>query len=103
MQHAETGTQNSQAKWWAPTWLAALRVYFCVVPAGNLIWEALRLPLYTNLENRYPQRAGLRRVHCTVGAPLIAVRTLTLTLVKGATLRWPRALPSRPREVETTP
>jgi hypothetical protein len=30
-----------------PTWLTALRQYFCVLLAGNLTWEFAHLPLYT--------------------------------------------------------
>jgi len=78
LQHAETGTQNPQAKWAAPTWLAALRAYFCVIPTGNLIWETLHLPLYTIWKRGTLKEQAFAVFHCTLGDLLITISTLTL-------------------------
>jgi hypothetical protein len=90
LQNGGTGTQNPQAKGDAPTWLAALRAYFCAVPAGNLIWETLHLPLYTIWKTGTLKEQAFAVIHCTLGDLLIAVSTLTLALVVAGNNDWPQ-------------
>ena len=72
-----------------PCWLAAVRRYLVAAAVGNLLWEAVQLPLYT-LWRTEPVRWLVRAVlHCTVGDIVIAAVTLVIALVTVGNARWP--------------
>jgi hypothetical protein len=68
----------------------ALHAYLCVILAGNLIWEALQLPLYTIWKTGTLKEQAFAVFHCTLGDLLIAISTLTLALVLVGNNDWPQ-------------
>src|SRR6266508_3208129 len=70
-------------------WLRALRVYFGVVLAGNLIWEVLHLPLYAIWRTGTLREQAFAAGHCTLGDLLIGMTALTLALLLAGDQRWP--------------
>jgi hypothetical protein len=71
-------------------WLLALRVYFGVVLAGNVIWEVLHLPLYAIWRTGTLREQAFAPGHCTLGDLLIAMSALMLALLLAGDQRWPR-------------
>jgi hypothetical protein len=74
----------------ACAWLPALRVYLGVALVGNLVWEALHLPLYTIWSTGTLREQAFAVVHCTLGDLLIALSSLTLALVIAGGHGWPQ-------------
>jgi hypothetical protein len=70
-------------------WLRALKVYLAVTAVANLIWEMLQLPLYTIWTTGTPRELTFAVIHCTGGDVVIALTTLTLTLIAVGTKPWP--------------
>jgi hypothetical protein len=71
------------------SWLQGLRTFLAAVVAGNLVWEALQLPLYTIWRTGTLREQAFAVVHCTVGDLLIALSTLMLALIIAGDERWP--------------
>lgn len=71
------------------TWLSSLRIYFCIIVIGNLIWEFLHLPLYTIWEAEPVTFQAFAAVHCTLGDLLIAASTLLGALILVGDGAWP--------------
>ena len=70
-------------------WLRALRVYLVSMALGNLVWEALHLPLYTIWLDGTVQRQAFAVLHCTLGDVLIALSTLSVALFIAGDKKWP--------------
>ncbi len=70
-------------------WLPGLRVYLTITFVGNLVWEALHLPLYTIWSAGTLTEQAFAAGHCTLGDVLIAASTLTLALLLVGDRRWP--------------
>lgn len=70
-------------------WLSALRRYLFVILVGNLVWEALQLPLYTIWRDGTLAELAFAAVHCTGGDVLIALSSLVLALILVGDERWP--------------
>jgi hypothetical protein len=73
------------------TWLTALRRYFGVLLAGNLVWEFVQLPLYTLWYEGPWKRIVFAAVHCTGGDLLIAGAALMIALIFFSDHSWPHA------------
>jgi hypothetical protein len=73
------------------TWLTALKRYFGVILAGNLVWEFVQLPLYTLWHEGPWRRIVFAAVHCTGGDLLIAGAALMIALLLIGDGRWPHA------------
>jgi hypothetical protein len=71
------------------SWLSALRRYLLVILIGNLVWEALHLPLYTIRQDGTLTELVFAVIHCTGGDILIALSALVLALVLVGDGRWP--------------
>jgi len=69
-------------------WLRGLRAYLAVTAAGNLVWEALHLPLYTIWRTGTLGENAFAVVHCTLGDLLIALSALALALVLVGDRDW---------------
>ncbi len=63
------------------SWLTALKRYFCVLLAGNLVWEFVQLPLYTLWDEGPWKRVVFAAVHCTGGDLLIGGSALMIALL----------------------
>jgi hypothetical protein len=70
-------------------WLCGLRVYLGVTVIGNLIWEALQLPLYTIWSTGTLREQAFAVAHCTLGDLLIALSCVMLALLLAGNHRWP--------------
>lgn len=70
-------------------WLRGLRAYLAAIAVGNLVWEALQLPLYTIWWTGTPGENAFAVVHCTLGDLLIALSALVLSLVLVGDRNWP--------------
>ncbi|WP_193725733.1 hypothetical protein [Ferruginivarius sediminum] len=70
-------------------WLAALRIYFVVIIAGNLLWEAFHMPLYTVWREEEMSTIVVYGLHCTAGDILIALATLIGPLLVLGHPAWP--------------
>ena len=75
----------------ASSWLKALRTYLGISAVGNLLWEALQLPLYTIRATGTVREQAFTVFHCTLGDILIALGTLTLALLILGNEGWPAA------------
>src|SRR5258707_6822331 len=73
------------------SWLTALKRYFCVLLAGNLVWEFVRLHLYTLWDEGPWKRVVFAAVHCTGGDLLIGGSALMIALLFVGDGRWPHA------------
>lgn len=73
----------------AVQWHGALRRYFAVIATGNLVWEILHMPLYTIWREESPGRIVFAAVHCTGGDILIALASLTISLLLVGNGTWP--------------
>lgn len=71
-------------------WLRGLRVYLGITAIGNLIWEALQLPLYSIWNTGTFREQAFAVAHCTLGDLLIALTSLTLALLLAGSDSWPR-------------
>ena len=69
--------------------LRAIRIYLSLVLLGNLIWEALQLPLYTIWQTGTLRQQAFAVVHCTGGDFLIATSALVLALITVGHQDWP--------------
>ena len=69
--------------------LRAIRIYLSLILLGNLIWEALQLPLYTIWQTGTPRQQAFAVVHCTGGDFLIATTALILALIAVGHRDWP--------------
>src|SRR6516164_6503337 len=65
----------------ASAWLLTLRLYLGLLLIGDLIWEALQLPLYTIWTTGTPWEQAFAVVHCTLADLVIAACALTLALL----------------------
>ena len=74
----------------ASAWLLTLRLYLGLLLIGDLIWEALQLPLYTIWTTGTPWEQAFAVVHCTLGDLVIAACALTLALLLVGVPGWPR-------------
>lgn len=72
-------------------WLPALRWYFAVTLAGNLVWEFAQMPLYTLWRTGSPREIAFAAIHCTGGDVFIAGASLVGSLVLIGTADWPRS------------
>nr|WP_256476228.1 hypothetical protein [Siccirubricoccus soli] len=66
-----------------------MRAYLLTVVAGDLVWEAAHLPLYTLWRTGTTGEKLFAVVHCTLGDLLIALASLTLGLVLVGHRDWP--------------
>jgi hypothetical protein len=57
---------------------------------GNLIWEAVQLPLYTIWSTGTFREQAFAVAHCTPGDLLIALSAVMLALLLAGNHRWPR-------------
>lgn len=71
-----------------PLLLAFLR-YVAVIAIGNLVWEAVQMPLYTIWVEGSGQQIVYAWAHCTVGDVLIGAITLCAALVLCRSWTWP--------------
>lgn len=72
------------------TWLSFMRRYLLMIAFGNLVWEALQMPLYTIWYEGTWSGIIFAGLHCTVGDVLIALASLVLALVVFGNNCWPR-------------
>lgn len=68
-------------------WLTVLRRYLVSLALGNLVWEALQMPLYMLWRESQIAVYGL---HCTAGDVLIGLTALIMALVLLGNPQWPR-------------
>ena len=73
----------------AVQWHGALRRYFATITSGNLVWEFLHMPLYTIWQEEAPGKIVFAAVHCTGGDILIALASLTISLLLVGNGTWP--------------
>ena len=66
----------------------ALRRYFAVIIAANLVWEFAHMPLYTIWNEGTAGEIVFAAVHCTGGDILIAMSALVLALLLAGS-GWP--------------
>lgn len=71
------------------SWLTGLRRYLAVLATGNLVWEALHMPLYTLWETGTFGQIVLYGLHCTVGDVLIGTSALLAALLIFGDAGWP--------------
>jgi hypothetical protein len=64
--------------------------YLGVVAVGNLVWEAVQLPLYTLWRTASPAYLAFAALHCWAGDLLIASATLGLGIMVAGRSRPPR-------------
>lgn len=69
-------------------WVAVSR-YLLVILIGNLVWEALQIPLYTLWVDGTWGQIGYALVHCTLGDVLIGAATLLAALLVLRAAAWP--------------
>ena len=69
--------------------LGAIRIYLSLSVVGNLIWEALQLPLYMIWQNGTSRQQAFAVIHCTAGDFLIATSALVLALMTVGHNDWP--------------
>lgn len=69
--------------------LRAIRIYLSLILLGNLLWEALQLPLYTIWQTGTPRQQAFAVIHCTGGDFLIATTALVLALMTVGHRDWP--------------
>lgn len=72
-----------------PNWLLAIKRYLIAITAGNLIWEAAQMPLYTLWHTGTAQEIIQAILHCTLGDMLIAAVGLVAALVAVGSPAWP--------------
>lgn len=70
-------------------WLAAIRTYLGVVAVGNLVWEALHVPLYTIWQEGTRGHLVLAMFHGTGGDIFVAAAALMMSIVLLGNSRWP--------------
>jgi hypothetical protein len=63
--------------------------YLLVILIGNLVWEALQMPLYTLWVDGTWGQIGYAVVHCTLGDVLIGAATLMAALLLLRAAAWP--------------
>lgn len=73
----------------AVQWHGALRRYLAVIAIGNLVWEFLHMPLYMIWKEEAPGKIAFAAVHCTGGDILIALASLTISLLLVGNGAWP--------------
>jgi hypothetical protein len=69
--------------------LRAIRIYLSLILLGNLVWEALQLPLYTIWQTGTPSQKAFAAIHCAGGDFLIATTALVLALMTVGHRDWP--------------
>jgi hypothetical protein len=69
--------------------LDAFRRYLLVIAIGNLVWEAVQLPLYTIWVEGSWSQIGFAWVHCTLGDVLIGAAALLGALMLCRMPKWP--------------
>lgn len=72
-------------------WLGVLRRYLVVAALAHLAWEVAHLPLYTIWLTGTAGELAFAVLHCTGGDLLIALSTMTLSLLLFGGPDWPRA------------
>lgn len=82
---AELAGKNDQTC----SWYRALRRYLAVILVGNLTWEFAHMPLYTIGWTGTWREIVFAAVHCTGGDLLIALASLTLSLLIAGNDNWP--------------
>lgn len=70
-------------------WRSGLGVYLSAMAAGNLIWEALHLPLYTIWRDGTAWEQTFAVLHCTLGDLMIALSTFFIALITVGHRSWP--------------
>jgi len=71
------------------TWWHAIRRYLIVLGLGNLLWEALHMPLYTVWYEGTTGQIVLYGLHCTGGDILIGLSALMASLLIFGDAAWP--------------
>ena len=71
------------------SWLVAFCRYILVIAIGNLVWEAVQLPLYTIWVAGSWSQIGLAWGHCTLGDVLIGAGALLGALMLCRMPKWP--------------
>ena len=71
--------------------LRAIRIYLTLILLGNLLWEALQLPLYTIWQTGTSREWAFAVIHCTGGDFLIATSALVLALMTVGHRDWPQS------------
>lgn len=72
-------------------WLHTLRRYFGAVLVGNLVWEAVQLPLYAIWKTGTLRDLAVAVIHCTAGDVAISAGALVIALVLLGSETWPRS------------
>ena len=72
-------------------WLRAIRIYLSLSLVGNLMWEALQLPLYTIWQTGTSKQLAFAVIHCASGDFLIASSALVVALMTVGHNDWPVA------------
>lgn len=75
--------------------IVAFSRYVAVVAIGNLLWEAVQLPLYTIWVTGTWSQIGFAWAHCTLGDVLIGVGSLLGALLLCRDPQWPTGRPWR--------
>jgi hypothetical protein len=78
----------AQRLWVAAPWHRTARRYLGAMLVGNLVWEALQLPLYTLWETGTGSYLAFVVLHCSVGDLMIATLTLFVAVIL-AGRGWP--------------
>ncbi len=71
------------------SWLVAFCRYMLVIAIGNLVWEAIQLPLYTIWVAGSWSQIGFALGHCTQGDVLIGAGVLLGALMLCRMPKWP--------------
>lgn len=71
------------------TWWHAIRRYLVILALGNLLWEALQMPLYTLWYEGTVRQIVLYGLHCTGGDILIGLSALMGALLVLGRPQWP--------------
>jgi hypothetical protein len=74
--------------WVAAPWYRVAKRYLGAMLVGNLLWEALHLPLYTLWETGTASYLAFVELHCSVGDLMIGTLTLLVAVIL-AGRGWP--------------
>jgi len=81
--HRSTGTCSARV--WA---VRRAALYLIIAAAGNLVWEAGQIPLYTIWSIGTTREIFVAVTHCTAGDVLVATATLLLAALFAWLLGW---------------